>query len=97
MIIHDEALSVTINVLYQVFSPYGDVEKIVRFQTRGDFHARVNFYSYRGTVHAFCKLQSRRIYDGCCDWIFTLLVNSFVIVSPIFLSICGIMNFLELL
>ena len=67
MIIHDKALPVTTNVLYQVFSPYGDVEKIVRFQTKGDFHARVNFYSYWDTVHAFCKLQGRQIYDGCCE------------------------------
>ena len=43
VIIHDKTLLVTTNVLYQVFSPYVDVEKIVRFQTRGDFHAQVNF------------------------------------------------------
>ena len=66
MIIHDKALPVTTNVLYQVFSPYGELEKIARFQKRGDFHARVNFYSYREAVHAFCKLQGRRIYD-CCE------------------------------
>jgi len=39
VIIHDIALPVTTNVLYQVFSPDGDVEKIVRFQTMSDFHA----------------------------------------------------------
>jgi len=67
VIIYDKALPVTTNVLYQVFSPYGDVEKISRFQTMGDFHTRVNFYSYRDVVHAFCKLQGRQIYDGCCE------------------------------
>ena len=42
--IHDKELPVTTNVLYQVFSLYGDVEKIARFPTMVDFHARVNFY-----------------------------------------------------
>ena len=60
MIIHDKTLPVTTNVLYQVFSPYEDVEKIVRFQTRVDFHARVNFYSYRDAVHAFCNFKVAR-------------------------------------
>ena len=59
VIIHDKALLITTNVLYQVFSPYEDVEKIARFQTRGDFHARVNLYSHKDVAHAFCKLQGR--------------------------------------
>ena len=67
VIIHDKALSVMENVLYQVFSSYGDVESNARFQTMGDFHARVNFYSYGDTVHAFCELQGRQIYDDCCE------------------------------
>ena len=45
VIIHDKELPGTTHVLYQVFSPYGEVEKISKFQTMGDFHARVNFYS----------------------------------------------------
>ena len=61
VIIDDKALPVMTNIVYQVFSPYGD------FQTRGDFHARVNFYTYQDAVHTFCKLQGRQIYDGCCE------------------------------
>jgi len=53
--------------MFQVFSPYGDVEKMARFQTRGNFNARVSFYSYQDAVHAFCKIQGREIYDGCCE------------------------------
>ena len=37
VIIHDKKLPVTKNLLYQVFSCYGEVEKIARFQTMGDF------------------------------------------------------------
>ena len=33
----------------------------------GDFHARVNFYSHKDAVTAFCKLQGRQIYEGCCE------------------------------
>jgi len=67
VIIHDKELPVTKNLLYQVFSHYGEVEKIVRFQTMSDFYARVNFYSYRDAVNAFCKLQGRHIYEHCCE------------------------------
>jgi len=67
VIIHDKELSITTNVLYQIFSPYGEVEKIARFQRIGDFHFRVNFYPHRNAVNAFGKLQGRHIYEGCCE------------------------------
>jgi len=59
VIIHDKELPVTKNLLYQVFSRYEEVDKITRFQTMGDFYARVNFNSHRDAVNPFCKLQSR--------------------------------------
>lgn len=52
MIIHDKELPVTTNVLYEFFR-HGDVEKIAKFQTIGDFHARVNFCSHEDVVRAF--------------------------------------------
>ena len=61
VITHDKVLPVTTNVLYQVFYSYGDTGKNARFQTMGDFHARVNFYSHSDIVLAFCKLQGRHI------------------------------------
>ena len=66
VIIHDKALLVTTNILYLVFSHYRDVEKIGRFQSMGNFHARVNFYSHRD-VNAFCKIQGHQIYEGCYE------------------------------
>ena len=50
-----------------MFSLYGDVENITGFRTMGEFHARVNFYSTRDAVNAFCKLQGLQIYEGCCQ------------------------------
>ena len=64
---HDKELSDTKNLLYQVFSRYGEVEKIARFQKMDDFYARMNFYSHSDVVNAFCKLQCRQIYEGCCE------------------------------
>ena len=64
MSIHDKEVPVTTNVLYEFFPPYGDVEKIAKFQTIGDFHARVNFYSHEDVVHAFWKLQGCQISDN---------------------------------
>jgi len=61
LIIHDRLLATT-DVLYQVFSHYGDEENIAQFLTMGDFHARVNLCS---NVHAFCKLQGCQICEGC--------------------------------
>jgi len=37
VIIHDKELLVTTHVLYQVFSLYGEVENIFKFQTMGGF------------------------------------------------------------
>ena len=33
----------------------------------GEFHARVNFYSPRDAMNAFCKLQGRQIYEDCYE------------------------------
>jgi len=65
VIIHNKPWPVTTNALYQVFSPYGDVERIAKFQIMGNFCARVNFHSLRDVVNAFCKLQGRQICEDC--------------------------------
>jgi len=39
MIIHNKELPATTNVLHQVLSPYGEVERITKFQTMGNFYA----------------------------------------------------------
>ena len=62
MIIRDKELPVKTNVLYCIFSPYGDVESIARFWKMGDVRARVK-RCYR------CLLLALRlsIYEGCCE------------------------------
>jgi len=46
MIIHNKPWPITMNALYRVFSPYGDVENIARFGTMV-FYARVIFHYAR--------------------------------------------------
>ena len=57
VIIRDKELPITTNVLYRIFSPHGDVEKIIGFQTMSDFHAQANFYSYGDANHAFANFK----------------------------------------
>ena len=63
MIIRGKEFPATINVLYQVFSPYGEVEKMAQFWTMGNFLAGVNLYLHMDAVKAFCKLQDCQISD----------------------------------
>ncbi|ONK76200.1 uncharacterized protein A4U43_C03F25010 [Asparagus officinalis] len=60
--IHTMIYPITKEVLHQVFSPYGFVEKIV---TVG-FQALIQFQSQQNAVEAMNSLQGRCIYDGCC-------------------------------
>ena len=57
------------------------MEKKVKFQTMGDFHARVNFYSHRDVVNALCKLQGCQMYKVGYELDITLLVRSSMAVS----------------
>jgi len=50
VVVHKKELHITTH-LDQVFSPCGDVKKIVRFQTMGYFQAPVNVYSHRDAIH----------------------------------------------
>ena len=67
MTIRDNELPIPTNVLYHVFSPSGDVESIARFRTMRDVNARVNFYSPKDTIDAYCVLQGCQIYEGSCE------------------------------
>ena len=70
--------------------------KVVRFQTMGDFHARVNFYSYRDVVHAFCEFQGRQIYDDCCELDLYFASEFILVAGCMFLAANWISNDLEL-
>ncbi|KAL4288728.1 hypothetical protein AHAS_Ahas19G0315200 [Arachis hypogaea] len=65
--IHHMMYPITVDVLYQVFSPHGSVEKIVTFQKSAGFQALIQYQSRQHAVVARSTLQGRNIYDGCCQ------------------------------
>ncbi|KAL9243707.1 hypothetical protein vseg_017563 [Gypsophila vaccaria] len=65
--IHQMQYPITVDVLHQVFSPHGFVEKIVTFQKSAGFQALIQFQSRQNAVTARSLLQGRNIYDGCCQ------------------------------
>ncbi|KAF8026634.1 hypothetical protein BT93_F3199 [Corymbia citriodora subsp. variegata] len=65
--IHHMLYPITVEVLHQVFSPYGFVEKIVTFQKSAGFQALIQYQSRQFSISARTSLQGRNIYDGCCQ------------------------------
>ncbi|PKU82441.1 polypyrimidine tract-binding protein homolog 3 [Dendrobium catenatum] len=65
--IHHMLYPITVEVLHQVFSPHGFVEKIVTFQKSAGFQALIQYQSLQCAVLARNTLQGRNIYDGCCQ------------------------------
>ncbi|XP_076888098.1 polypyrimidine tract-binding protein homolog 3 isoform X1 [Bidens hawaiensis] len=65
--IHHMLYPITVEVLHQVFSPHGYVEKIVTFQKSAGFQALIQFQLRQSAVAARNSLQGRNIYDGCCQ------------------------------
>jgi polypyrimidine tract-binding protein 2 len=55
-----------VDVLHQVFSPHGFVEKIVTFQKSAGLQALLQYASQLSATQARNTLQGRNIYDGCC-------------------------------
>ncbi|XP_020585273.1 polypyrimidine tract-binding protein homolog 3-like [Phalaenopsis equestris] len=78
--IHSLLYPITVEVLHQVFSPYGFVEKIVTFHKLAGFQALIQYqditaqsgslfsssYSISG-YHGPVWELGRNIYDGCCQ------------------------------
>ncbi|KAG0587685.1 hypothetical protein KC19_2G183400 [Ceratodon purpureus] len=64
--IHNPLYPITVDVLHQVFSPHGFVEKIVTFQKSAGLQALLQFASQLSATQARNTLQGRNIYDGCC-------------------------------
>ncbi|KAK2635976.1 hypothetical protein Ddye_030768 [Dipteronia dyeriana] len=59
---------ITREVLHQVFSPYGYVERIVGCQkSKSCFQALIQFQFHHSAFLAKSFLQGRNIYDGCCQ------------------------------
>ncbi|PKI58036.1 hypothetical protein CRG98_021529, partial [Punica granatum] len=65
--IHHMMYPITVEVLHQVFSPYGFVEKIVTFQKSAGFQSLIQFQGRQSAINARTSLQGRNIYDGCCQ------------------------------
>ncbi|XP_044475252.1 polypyrimidine tract-binding protein homolog 3-like [Mangifera indica] len=65
--IHHMLYPITVEVLHQVFSPHGFVEKIVTFQKSAGFQALIQYQLHQSAVLARTSLQGRNIYDGCCQ------------------------------
>ncbi|XVE60106.1 hypothetical protein DITRI_Ditri05aG0100500 [Diplodiscus trichospermus] len=65
--IHHMLYPITVEVLHQVFSPHGFVEKIVTFQKSAGFQALIQYQARQSAVTARTSLQGRNIYDGCCQ------------------------------
>ncbi|KAK9266747.1 hypothetical protein L1049_025543 [Liquidambar formosana] len=65
--IHHMLYPITVEVLHQVFSPHGFVEKIVTFQKSAGFQALIQYQLRQSAVAATNSLQGRNIYDGCCQ------------------------------
>ncbi|XP_057973366.1 polypyrimidine tract-binding protein homolog 3 isoform X1 [Malania oleifera] len=65
--IHHLLYPITVEVLHQVFSPHGFVEKIVTFHKSAGFQALIQYQLRQSAVSARTSLQGRNIYDGCCQ------------------------------
>ncbi|KAK2659061.1 hypothetical protein Ddye_005594 [Dipteronia dyeriana] len=65
--VHHMLYPITVEVLHQVFSPHGFVEKIVTFQKSAGFQALIQYQLCQSAVLARTSLQGRNIYDGCCQ------------------------------
>ncbi|KAL3621169.1 hypothetical protein CASFOL_036081 [Castilleja foliolosa] len=65
--IHHMPYPITEEVLHQVFSPHGLVEKIVSSQKSAGFQALIQYESHQSATFAKNFLQLRYIYDGCCQ------------------------------
>eukprot|EP00850_Spirogloea_muscicola_P023204 SM000337S12900 [mRNA] locus=s337:78316:82158:- [translate_table: standard] len=64
--VHNPLYPITVDVLHQVFSPHGFVEKIVTFQKSAGLQALVQFQLQRSAEQSRNTLQGRNVYDGCC-------------------------------
>lgn len=65
--IHHLLYPIDVDVLHQVFSSHGMVEKIVTFQKSAGFQALIQYKSQHNAIEARNLLQGRNIYDGCCQ------------------------------
>ncbi|NXK67250.1 PTBP3 protein, partial [Sylvietta virens] len=57
---------VTLDLLYQIFSKFGFVSKIVMFHKNNQFQALLQYADAINAYYAKMSLDGRSIYSGCC-------------------------------
>ncbi|CAF3729081.1 unnamed protein product [Rotaria sordida] len=57
---------VTIDVIYQIFSKFGTVLKIITFTKNDKFQALIQLKDPTGAAQAKLQLHGQNIYNGCC-------------------------------
>jgi hypothetical protein len=58
---------ITEDILHQIFSPYGLLEKTETTHTIFEVQALVRFKFFSDAITAIRRLQGRNIYDDCCN------------------------------
>ncbi|XP_064386761.1 polypyrimidine tract-binding protein 2-like [Halichondria panicea] len=66
VIIENMLYPITIDVLHQIFSKYGNILKIVTFLKNGQFHALIQYPDTMTAATAKSALDGQNIYNGCC-------------------------------
>eukprot|EP00698_Gefionella_okellyi_P012084 TRINITY_DN3229_c0_g3_i1.p1 TRINITY_DN3229_c0_g3~~TRINITY_DN3229_c0_g3_i1.p1 ORF type:complete len:473 (+),score=77.27 TRINITY_DN3229_c0_g3_i1:96-1514(+) len=64
--IYNPMFPITVEVLFQVFSPHGVIEKIVIFNKEAGLQALVQYQFVEQAIQAQSALQGCNIYAGCC-------------------------------
>ncbi|GKE47904.1 polypyrimidine tract-binding protein homolog 3 [Tanacetum coccineum] len=65
--IHHMIYPITMEVLNQIFSPHGYVEKVVIFQKSALVQALIQYQSRQNAIVARNSLHGCNIYEGCCQ------------------------------
>ncbi|GKA87221.1 polypyrimidine tract-binding protein homolog 3 [Tanacetum coccineum] len=65
--IHHMTYPIIVEVLNQIFSPHGYVEKVIIFQKIAHVQALIQFQSRQNAIVARNSLQGCNIYKGCCQ------------------------------
>ncbi|NWH94445.1 PTBP3 protein, partial [Aegithalos caudatus] len=71
ILVENALYPVTLDILYQIFSKYGFVVKIVMFHKNNRFQALLQYAEAMTAFYAKMSLDGQSIYTGCC----TLRVN----------------------
>ncbi|NWQ71630.1 PTBP3 protein, partial [Neopipo cinnamomea] len=66
IIVENVFYAITLEVLYQIFSKFGYVLKIVMFNKNNQFQALLQYADARNAYYAKMSLDGHCIYSGCC-------------------------------